>query len=157
MLETWGSQLSSTSAHQPYRYVQQYLVGCSVNDSRLPIRVRVAKFNIHPSELLLLFFVNIINTGLLKMIVGVLTTYTQYTGERGVCSCTYGLRNSQSFLSWCAVSSSYAFLRLECSLLRWRRTAIETIDVDMLQIVWNELDYRIDVCRITEGAHIEHL
>ena len=37
------------------------------------------------------------------------------------------------------------------------RTAIETITVDMLQTVWNELDYRVDVCRITKGAHIEHL
>ena len=23
--------------------------------------------------------------------------------------------------------------------------------------VWKELDYRVDVCRITKGAHIEHL
>jgi len=37
------------------------------------------------------------------------------------------------------------------------RTAIETIIADMLQTVWNELDYRVDVCRITNGAHIEHL
>jgi len=37
------------------------------------------------------------------------------------------------------------------------RTAIETITADMLQRVWNELDYRVDVCRITKGAHIEHL
>jgi len=37
------------------------------------------------------------------------------------------------------------------------RTANETITVDKLQIVWNELDYRVDVCRITKGAHIEHL
>jgi len=37
------------------------------------------------------------------------------------------------------------------------RTAIETITADMLQIVWNELDYRVDVCRIIKGAHIEHL
>ena len=37
------------------------------------------------------------------------------------------------------------------------RTAIETITADMLQTVWNELDYRVDVCRITNGAHIEHL
>ena len=35
------------------------------------------------------------------------------------------------------------------------RTAIETITADMLQTVWNELDYRVDVCRITKGAHIE--
>ena len=37
------------------------------------------------------------------------------------------------------------------------RTAIQTITADMLQTVWNELDYRVDVCRITKGAHIEHL
>ena len=33
------------------------------------------------------------------------------------------------------------------------RTVTETITVDMR----NELDYRVDVCRITNGAHIEHL
>jgi len=37
------------------------------------------------------------------------------------------------------------------------RAAIETITAVMLQTVWNELDYRVDVCRITKGAHIEHL
>jgi len=39
------------------------------------------------------------------------------------------------------------------------RTAIETITADMLQTVWNELDYRVDVCRITKVAYtsIEHL
>jgi len=37
------------------------------------------------------------------------------------------------------------------------RTAIETITADMLQTVWNEIDYRVDVCRITKGAYIEHL
>ena len=37
------------------------------------------------------------------------------------------------------------------------RTAIETITADMLQTVWNELDYRVDVCRNTKGAHIEQL
>ena len=34
------------------------------------------------------------------------------------------------------------------------RTAIETITADMLRTVWNELDYRVDVCWITKGAHI---
>jgi hypothetical protein len=28
---------------------------------------------------------------------------------------------------------------------------------DMLQNVWNELDYLVDGCRITKGANIEHL
>ena len=37
------------------------------------------------------------------------------------------------------------------------RTAIETITADMLRTVWNELDCRVDVCRITNGARIEHL
>jgi len=37
------------------------------------------------------------------------------------------------------------------------RTAIETNTADLLQTVWNELDYRVDVCRITKDAYIEHL
>ena len=37
------------------------------------------------------------------------------------------------------------------------RTSTETITADMLQTVWNERDYRADVCRITKGAHIERL
>jgi len=36
------------------------------------------------------------------------------------------------------------------------RTPTETITTDMLQTVWNELDFCVDVCRITKGAHIEH-
>nr|CAH7734498.1 unnamed protein product [Callosobruchus chinensis] len=35
--------------------------------------------------------------------------------------------------------------------------AIDAITSDMLQPIWEELDYRLDVCRITRGAHIEHL
>ena len=27
----------------------------------------------------------------------------------------------------------------------------------MLTSVWQELEYRINVCRVTRGAHIEHL
>jgi len=37
------------------------------------------------------------------------------------------------------------------------RTTIETITADMLQTAGNELDFCVDVCRITKGAHIEHL
>jgi len=37
------------------------------------------------------------------------------------------------------------------------KTAIETITAEMLQAVWNELNFLVDVCRITKGAHIEHL
>ena len=31
------------------------------------------------------------------------------------------------------------------------------IDRQMLQRVLQELDYRIDICRVAKGAHIEHL
>jgi hypothetical protein len=31
------------------------------------------------------------------------------------------------------------------------------IDAPMLAHVWQELKYSVDVCRVTRGAHIEHL
>jgi hypothetical protein len=34
---------------------------------------------------------------------------------------------------------------------------VTAIDRQMLQRVSQELDYRIDICRVTKGAHIEHL
>jgi len=37
------------------------------------------------------------------------------------------------------------------------RNAIETITADMLQTVWNELDSRVDVCRITKDAHVRYV
>jgi len=35
--------------------------------------------------------------------------------------------------------------------------AVKNIDAPMLTHVWQEHEYRIDVCRVTRGAHIEHL
>jgi len=35
--------------------------------------------------------------------------------------------------------------------------AMETITPDLLIRVWQELDYRFDVCRVTKISHIEHL
>jgi hypothetical protein len=29
--------------------------------------------------------------------------------------------------------------------------------VNMLTRVWQELEYRVDVCPVTRGAHVEHL
>ena len=37
------------------------------------------------------------------------------------------------------------------------RTPIETITADLVQTVWNELDYRVDVCGLKKDAHVEHL
>jgi len=33
--------------------------------------------------------------------------------------------------------------------------ALQTITADMLHQVWNEFDYRVDVCCVTQVAHIE--
>ncbi|GBO33854.1 hypothetical protein AVEN_183879-1, partial [Araneus ventricosus] len=42
--------------------------------------------------------------------------------------------------------------------LQERITAVVTdIDGNIVLNVWTELDYRWDVCRVTKGAHIEHL
>jgi hypothetical protein len=35
-------------------------------------------------------------------------------------------------------------------------TAVASVDEDMVRCAWNELDC-IDICRVTEGSHIEHL
>jgi hypothetical protein len=35
--------------------------------------------------------------------------------------------------------------------------AVKNIDAPMLTRVWQELEYLIDVCRVTRGTHIEHL
>ena len=126
-----------------------------------------------------------------------------YTKIRIGASATWRSREL-TFLLWCAVCSSYAFLRLERSSLRWRWTAVRrrvvclhfmnvgqlqlssgnsapnsgknrhlTIPFEsgmhsfkrqgacvkeiIIQTVWNELDYRVDICRITKGGHREHL
>ncbi|GBM70806.1 hypothetical protein AVEN_142095-1 [Araneus ventricosus] len=36
-------------------------------------------------------------------------------------------------------------------------TPVTAFDRNMLLKVWTELDYRCDMCRMTKGAHIEHL
>jgi hypothetical protein len=36
-------------------------------------------------------------------------------------------------------------------------TATAGVDEDMLTRVWQEFDYRVDICRVTKGAHIEQL
>ena len=76
--------------------------------------------------------------------------HTQYTPDAPPCD----------FFLWGYVKDQVYVPSLPASIpeLKERiRTAIETIIADMLQTVWNELDYRVDVCRITNGAHIEHL
>jgi hypothetical protein len=35
--------------------------------------------------------------------------------------------------------------------------AVKNIDTPMLTRVWQELEYRIGVCRVIRSTHIEHL
>jgi hypothetical protein len=45
-------------------------------------------------------------------------------------------------------------------LLELRRRIVEavaSVDRQMLQSVWQELDYRIDIYRVTVGGHIDDL
>jgi len=35
--------------------------------------------------------------------------------------------------------------------------AVKNINAPMLTRAWQELEYRIDMCRVTHGAHIEYL
>jgi hypothetical protein len=35
--------------------------------------------------------------------------------------------------------------------------AVRNINAPMLTRVWQELEYHIDVCSVTRGAHIKHL
>ena len=36
-------------------------------------------------------------------------------------------------------------------------TAVASVGEGMRRSVWTELEYRIDICRVTKDSHIEHL
>jgi hypothetical protein len=96
-----------------------------------------------PSQLIRISGVLLYCTWLFKMIVGVLATcHTQYT--------SFPRCNPMWFLSMSLRQGSG--LCSSSSL-----TCPGTEGCYMLQTVWNELEYRVDVCRITKGAHTEHL
>ena len=90
-------------------------------------------------------------TGLFEMTVGVLTTcHTPRSPDATPCDLfLWGYVKYQVHVSPLPASTPELKVRI--------RTATETITADILQTVWNELDYRVDVCRITKGAHIEQL
>jgi hypothetical protein len=85
-----------------------------------------------------------VNTGLFEMTVGVLTTFHLVLQMQPHVIYFY-----QVYVPPLPASIPELKVRI--------RTAIETITADMLQTVWNQLDYSVGLCRITKGAHIEHL
>ena len=64
------------------------------------------------------------------------------------------------FFLWSYIKDRVYVPPLPCDLKQLKeriKHAVASIDSEMLQKVWREFDYRIDVCRVTKGAHIEHL
>jgi hypothetical protein len=49
------------------------------------------------------------------------------------------------------------FAVVHTSVARLCECMYKNIDAPMLTRVWQELEYRIDVCRVTRGTHIERL
>jgi hypothetical protein len=49
------------------------------------------------------------------------------------------------------------FIVVHISAVRRCECMYKNIDAPMLTSVWQELEYRIDVCPVTRGAHIEQL
>jgi hypothetical protein len=70
-----------------------------------------------------------------------------------------------SYICQITVGSTSAFINVRSALkflveakLRQRIVeAVAAIDRQMLQRVWQELDYKMDICRVTKGGYIEHL
>ena len=65
-----------------------------------------------------------------------------------------------NFFLWGFVKDKVYVALLSANLPELRdriREAVAAVTPDMLINVWEELAYRLDVCRVTNGAHIEHL
>jgi len=83
-------------------------------------------------------------------------------GEKSFCVLEYHTSNSVLTVQ-SAFRAKYAKvfvppLPRDLADLKARVTAaVKNIDAPMLTCVWQELEYRIDVCRVTRGAHTEHL
>jgi len=60
----------------------------------------------------------------------------------------------------CAFRAKYAYVPMSRDLADLKPqiiAAVKNIDASTLTRVWQELEYRIDVCRVTGGTHIEYL
>ena len=64
------------------------------------------------------------------------------------------------FFLWGYVKDRVFISPLPCDLTDLKARiipAVKNIDAPMLTCVWQELEYHIDVCRVTHDPHIEHL
>jgi len=83
-------------------------------------------------------------------------------GEKSFCVLEYH-RNKSVVTVPCAFLAKYAKdLPTDKTICAWYKQFTETgclckQKAAMLTYVWQELEYRIDVCRVTRGARVEHL
>ena len=64
------------------------------------------------------------------------------------------------FFLWDYVKELVFVLPLPANIEEMKQSitaALETVTEDMLQRVWLELEYRLNMCRVTGGAQIQHL
>jgi len=74
----------------------------------------------------------------------------------------HGHQTWQCVISSCGVSSRTMFTSQPVPKtlpeLRERiNTAVGNVTRDMLERVWREWEYRLDICRVTRGAYIEYI
>ena len=108
------------------------------------------------------------------MIVGVLTTcHAQYTWDRSICIFLFNRKTLQVLLHTLQVLYKYTIcdstnINTIIELVPNRFVVCYSVSVTVLcagqrhrgtynETVWNEHDYRVDICRITKSAHREHL
>jgi hypothetical protein len=98
-----------------------------------------------------------LRTGLLKMTVGVLTTcHTQYPWDReyAVAPMDQETLKDLFYDVRCVVVTHFS--AWSAVYLHGGEPPLKPSNLTCYK-VWNELDCRVDVCRITKSAHIEHL
>jgi hypothetical protein len=64
------------------------------------------------------------------------------------------------FILWVHIKDSVYVSSMPRGLPQLRQRIVEAVAAvhrEMLQRVWQELDHRIDVCRVTSGGYVEHL
>ena len=67
------------------------------------------------------------------------------SGTSEICSTVAGMVTPKGSMSTEGETLQVSVLPYRCSIC------------PLLQRVWQELDYRIDICHVTKGGHIEHL
>ena len=100
-----------------------------------------------------------INTDELSLTAG-LVAMVQMTGLIASGLLDHRILFHATFFLWGFVKDKVYVPQLPANLPELRdriREVVAAVTPDMLINVWEELAYRLDVCRVTNGAHIEHL